>query len=132
MLSGWPEVLTREDFLEKNNSDGLLQAAVFGSLRAGRAKKRTVSMVGDADSGKSFLLKGLTKVLRTCERLDGGTYQLDDLLGKEFVFLNEFEYDASAKPGNSGLWVQAGDCGTLAITRRESFPVCKNPMIMAG
>ena len=99
MFSGWPERLAREDFLQKNNSDGLLQAAVLGSLRAGRAKKRTGFMVGDADSGKRFLLKGSAGVLRTCERRDGGTYQLDDLLGKELVFFNDFEYDASAKRG---------------------------------
>ena len=28
---------------------------------------------------------------------DGGSYQLEDLLGKELVFLNDFEYDDDAK-----------------------------------
>ena len=54
-------------------------------------------MVGDADCGKTFLLKGLRQVYNCYERPDGGTYQLEDLLGKEVVFLNDFEYDVGAK-----------------------------------
>ena len=73
------------------------QAAVLGTLRAGRAKKRTVCLVGAAYCGKSFLLKSLAKVFRTHSGPDGDTYQLEDLLDKELVFLNDFEYDAGAK-----------------------------------
>ena len=46
---------------------------------------------------KSSLFKGLTKVLRTYERPDSGSYQLELMIGKELVFLNDFEYDDDAK-----------------------------------
>lgn len=83
--------------LEKNNFDGPLQAAVLGALRTGRAKQRTICLVGGTDSGKSFLFRGLTQVYDTYKRPDKGNYQLEALLGKEFVFLNDFEYNAAAQ-----------------------------------
>ena len=86
-----------KDLLRRNNLDGQLQADVLGALRAGRLKKRTVCLVGDADCGKSSLVKGLKEIFYTYERPDGGSYQLEDLLDKELVLLNDFEYDASAK-----------------------------------
>jgi hypothetical protein len=86
-----------KDLLRKNGLDGQLQADVLGALRAGRAKKRTVCLLGDANCGKSFLLKGLKEVFHTYERPDGGTHQLEDLLDKELVVLNDFEFDAKAK-----------------------------------
>ena len=86
-----------KDFLRKNNLDGPVQHAVLGALRAGRAKKRTVCLVGGPDCGKSFVVKGLKEVFSTYERPDGGSYQLEELLDKELVFLNDFEYDASAR-----------------------------------
>ena len=53
--------------------------------------------MGPPDCGKTFLLKGLRDVYSTYERPDGGSYQLENLLGKEVVFLNDFEYDVQAK-----------------------------------
>jgi hypothetical protein len=86
-----------KDLLRKNDLDGRLQREVFAALRVGRAKKRNVCLAGPADSGKSFLFKGLKEVFYTYERPDGGSYQLEDLLDKELVLLNDFEYDAEAK-----------------------------------
>ena len=60
-------------------------------------QKRNVCIVGPADCGKSFLLKGMLEFFDTYSRPDGGSYQLEDLLGKELVLLNDFEYDAQAK-----------------------------------
>ena len=54
-------------------------------------------LLGGANAGKSFLLKGLRDIFRCYERPDGGTYQLEDLIGSEVVFLNDFEYDTGAK-----------------------------------
>ena len=86
-----------KDLLHNNGLDGQLQADVLGALRVGRAKQRTICLVGDANCGKSFLFKGPKEIFFTYERPDGGSYQLEDLLGKELVILNDFEYDASAK-----------------------------------
>jgi hypothetical protein len=43
------------------------------------------------------LFKPLSLIYKTYERPDGGSYQLEELLGKELVFLNDFEYDDDAK-----------------------------------
>ena len=52
-----------KDLLRKNTLDGPVQRAVLGALRAGRAKKRTVCLVGGTDCGKSFVVKGLKEVV---------------------------------------------------------------------
>lgn len=85
-----------KEVLRNNGLDGAFQREVFGALRAGRAKQRNVCLLGGADCGKSFLLKGLRGLFRVYERPDSGSYQLEDLLGAEVVFLNDFEYDAKA------------------------------------
>lgn len=86
-----------KDLLRRNGLDGCLQKEVFAALRVGRAKMRNVCLIGGPDSGKSFLVKGLKEIFYTYERPDGGSYQLEDLLDKELVLLNDFEYDAEAK-----------------------------------
>lgn len=83
--------------LQKNGLDGTWQKEVLGTLRSGRAKMRNLCLLGPPDCAKSFLLKGLEDVYRTYTRPDGGSYQLEDLLGAELVFLNDFEYDSGAK-----------------------------------
>ncbi len=83
--------------LHANGLDGRFQAEVLAALRTGRAKMRTICLLGAADCGKSFLFKGLRELFKTYERPDGGSYQLEDLVGSELVFLNDFEYDAGAK-----------------------------------
>ena len=86
-----------KEILQTNGLDGTLQKEVLGALRAGRAKQRTLCLLGPTDCGKSFLFKGLAEVYQTYQKPDGGTYQLEDLLGSELVFLNDFEYDVGAK-----------------------------------
>ena len=83
--------------LQANGLDGVLQAEVLGALRTGRAKRRTLCLLGEPDCGKSFLFTGLKEVYRTYVRPDGGSYQLEELLEKELVYLNDFEYDVGAK-----------------------------------
>jgi len=87
----------QKQVLQANGLDGTFQEAVFGTLVAGRAKKRNVCLVGPTDCAKSFLFKGLRELYHVYERPDGGNYQLEDLLGQEVVFLNDFEFDAGAK-----------------------------------
>lgn len=86
-----------KDLLARNNLDGVLQRDVLGALRTGRAKKRVVCLVGGTDCGKSFLFGGFEEVFQTYTRPEGGSYQLETLLDKELVLLNDFEYDAKAK-----------------------------------
>ena len=85
-----------KEILHANGLDGLFQYEVYSALEKGRAKKRNICLVGDADCGKSFLLKGLLDVFVTYTRPEGGSHQLEDLLEAEIVFLNDFEYDSTA------------------------------------
>ena len=48
-----------KDLLIKNGLDGRLQALVLGALRAGRAKKRTICLIGAADCGKTCFFRRL-------------------------------------------------------------------------
>ena len=86
-----------KELLMKNGIDGRLQGLVLGALRTGCAKKRTICLTGDADCGKSFLFRGFTEVFNAYERPDSGSYQLEDLEGKELVLLNDFTYDDAAR-----------------------------------
>lgn len=86
-----------KDILHKNNMDGEFQKEVCDTLEAGRLKERNLCLLGSTNMAKSFLLKPLPLIYRTYTRPDGGSYQLEQLLGKELVFLNDFEYDEDAK-----------------------------------
>ena len=86
-----------KDLLVKNGMDGRLQGLVLGALRAGRAKKRTICLIGAADCGKTFLFRGFTEIFSVYERPDSGSYQLEELEGKELVLLNDFTYDEAAR-----------------------------------
>jgi hypothetical protein len=113
-----------KDLLKKNNLDGQFQKEVFAALRTGRAKMRNVCLVGDTDSGKSFMVKGLKEVFYTYERPDGGSYQLEDILDKELVLLNDFEYDAEAKKWMPWFYFKnflEGPCGgSIPVARPKN------------
>ena len=82
---------------------------------------RNVCLVGGTDSGKSFLFRGFREVFNTYERPDTGSYQLEDLLGKELVLLNDFEYDTKAKEW-MGWWYFKNflEGGTLTVARPKN------------
>ena len=86
-----------KDVLDKNKMDGKFQADVVATLQEGRKKGRNLCLVGGPDTAKSYLYKPLSLIYNTYSRPDGGTHQLEELLGKELVFLNDFEYDDDAK-----------------------------------
>ncbi len=86
-----------KDVLQKNGLDGEFQRLVIGTLQAGRLKQRKLCIIGSANMGKSFLFKPLTKIFRTFRRPDTGGYQLESLLGKEILFLNDYEYNESTQ-----------------------------------
>jgi hypothetical protein len=86
-----------KDILGKNNLDGPFQREVCDTLEAGRQKMRNLCVLGSTNMAKSFLFKPLALIYRTYTRPDGGTHQLEELLGKELVFLNDFEFDEDAK-----------------------------------
>ena len=86
-----------KDALAKNNVDGPFQKKIVAILRTGRAKMMNLCVVGGSNMAKSFVLKPLFVVFKAYTRPEGGNYQLEKLIGKEMVFLNDFEYDDSAK-----------------------------------
>jgi len=86
-----------KDILGKNGIDGPFQKEVCDTLEAGRHKQRNLCILGSTDMAKSFLFYPLQLIYKTYTRPDGGTHQLELLLGKELVFLNDFEFDEDAK-----------------------------------
>ena len=86
-----------KDVLAKNGVDGEFQRQVVAALRIGREKGTNLCVVGGTNMAKSYVFKPLFIIFKTYTRPDGGSYQLEDLLGKEMVFLNDFEYDDSAR-----------------------------------
>jgi hypothetical protein len=77
-----------------NNSRGHeFQQTIFRALAEGRKKKTNVFLVGPTNAAKSFLIKPLKNIYKVYEVPDSGTHQLEALLGREVVFLNEFEWD---------------------------------------
>lgn len=86
-----------KDVLAKNGLDGVFQKAVVETLVFGRQKMRNLCVLGASNQGKSFLLKPLLLIFKAYTRPEGGTYQLEDIIGAELVFLNDFEFDESTK-----------------------------------
>ena len=80
--------------LLRNQMDGDFQRAVFKAMAEGRAKKNNVFLIGPTNAGKSFLLRPLKVLFFVYEMPDGGSHQLEDLLDKEVVFLNDFTWCA--------------------------------------
>jgi hypothetical protein len=86
-----------KDLLRKNGMDGPFQQQVIKSLVMGRCKKANFCIVGPTNCAKSFLFKSLLLIFKTYSRPDGGSYQLEDIVPAEVIFLNDFEYDDGAK-----------------------------------
>ena len=86
-----------KDMLQKNRLDGYFQNEVIATLVAGRLKKRNLCIIGGSNTAKSFALKPLTLIYRAYSRPDSGSYQLEDIVGSEIAFYNDFEYDEDAK-----------------------------------
>ena len=93
-----------KDVLVKNGVDGEFQRRVCDGLKYGRLKKRVLCVLGGRNMAKSFLFRPLEKIFKVYMRPDGGSYQLEQLLEKELVFLNDCEYDDDAKK-----WMGWGD-----------------------
>ena len=89
--------LLMKEVLDKNCIDGNFQQEVIATLQSGRKKMRNLCLVGPMNTAKSYLFKGLTLIFKTYSRPDGGSYQMEEMLGKELIFLNDFEYDDDAK-----------------------------------
>ena len=81
------------DTLQRNFLDGPFQKHIADALAYGRAKKRNVFLLGPTNAGKSFLIKPLTLLFRTYSIPDSGSYQLEMILDKEVIYLNDFTWD---------------------------------------
>ena len=86
-----------KDVLNRNCLDGVFQQEVVATLRTGRKKLRNLCLLGGPGCAKSYLFKPLALIYNAYSRPDGGSYQLEEILDKEIVFLNDFEYDEDAK-----------------------------------
>ena len=86
-----------KDVLLKNGLDSTFQKEVIDTLMVGRKKMRNLCILGSTNMAKSFLFKPLALIFRHYKRPDSGSYQLEDILGKEIVWLEDFEYDEDAK-----------------------------------
>ena len=83
--------------LAKNGLEGKFQQQVVSTLKAGRKKMRNLCLIGGPNTMKSYLYKPLSLIYNTYSRPDCGSYQLEELMGKELIFLNDLEYDEDAK-----------------------------------
>ena len=81
------------DTLTRNQALDLFCCAIYKALAEGRKKKNNVFLVGPTNAAKSFLVKPLATIFKCYTIPDGGTHQLEEVLDKEIVFLNDFEWD---------------------------------------
>jgi len=75
-----------------------IESAILEALELGRAKQRTLMIVGGTNRAKSFCFNPLALVYNAYTTPDTGTHQLADLKGSEVIWLNEFEFDPTFMP----------------------------------
>jgi hypothetical protein len=96
-----------------------LEVAILEALELGRAKMRTIMIVGGTNRAKSFCLKPLALVYRAYTSPDTGSHQLADLKGSEVLWLNEFEFDASFMPWRKLKDFLEGEPPKVAVPKNE-------------
>ncbi len=79
--------------LDRNGIEGVFQRAVYAALSQGRTKKTNIFLLGPTNAVKSFLIKPLAQIYRVYTIPDGGSYQLEELLDKEMLYLSDFTWD---------------------------------------
>ena len=106
--------------LARNDLEGTFERAVYRALAEGRKKMNSVFLLGPSNCGKSFLVKPLKEIYRVYEQPDGGTYQLEAMLGKEVVFLNDFEWDHAEKWCRWAYFKNFLEGGSLPVARPKN------------
>lgn len=86
-----------QEILHHNGLTGVFEQAVYRALAEGRKKKNNVFIVGESNCGKSFLLNPLKMLFACYQQPDSGSYQLETLLDKQVMFLNDFSWDHNEK-----------------------------------
>ena len=79
--------------LDRNGVREEFCRTIYKVITEGRKKKNNLFLIGPTNAAKSFVVKPLTKIFRAYTMPDGGSYQLEDLLDAELMFLNDFEWD---------------------------------------
>eukprot|EP00973_Karenia_brevis_P021076 2897864-Karenia_brevis.AAC.1 len=78
-----------------NNVEHDFYTSVYRALQHGREKKNNIFLVGPTNCAKSFCLKPLRLIFRAYSIPDEGSHQLETILDKEVMFLNDFEWSQS-------------------------------------
>ena len=106
--------------LEQNGMRGTFESAMYRAIVEGRKKMNNVFLLGPSNCGKSFLVKPLKELFKVYEQPDSGRYQLESLLGKEVVFLNDFEWDPSEKWRRWAYFKNFLEGGSLPVARPKN------------
>lgn len=94
-----------------NNSVPLqvFRDAVCDLLIKGRGKNRNIMITGNANCGKTFLLKPLTLIYETFCNPASGSFAWVGVQDAECIFLNDFRWSQAVIPWNDFLVMLEGD-----------------------
>ena len=90
--------LAREVLRNNSINAYVFAAAVRTLLRNGRQKGTNILLVGPHDSGKTFLLRPLTKIFDCFLNPSSGSYAFVGIQNKEVAFLNDLRYNTVMLP----------------------------------
>jgi hypothetical protein len=79
--------------LDKNGVRDEFCKAVYSALEKGRQKKQNIFILGPTNAAKSFCMDPLEVIYRAYKQPDSGTHQLETVLDKEIMYLNDFEWE---------------------------------------
>lgn len=100
-------------------------AAVYRALREGRGKGRNLWLWGDTNRGKSFLLEPLEIVFTVFQNPAEGKFNLEGLVGKDVVLIDDFRTEENLFPWRIQLvWL---DGRTFNIPRPRNIATEDTP-----
>ena len=117
-LGLWHSMAT--EILNSNHLNGTFQSVMYRILQEGRRKMNNLFIVGPPNCAKSFLLNPLKVLFDTYLQPDGGSYQMEALMGKQVAYLNDFEWDHSEKWCRWSFFKNFLEGGSLAVARPKN------------
>jgi len=112
------------EVLRVQGLEGVFPAAIYRALESGRSKGCNVWFAGETNRGKSLVLSALVCVYDVFENPAEGSFNLENLPGKDCVFLDDFRVEESLFPwrGGRGGYGSRKECRWGARVQR-----CKRP-----